>query len=162
MPKAPRKPSGTRQGPRWSASLDPEPNPVDSVTVHFQTPTELKTAGGLAERPEFPIIFGRLRDRISTLRALYGAGPLDIDFKGLGERAARIALRSSEYRLGTGQAQERPHRPGAPNRRLHRKGRVYRRSRGVPAVAARRPLGGGRPPDRLGQGRRSGTVGGVE
>ncbi|MEO8593116.1 MAG: CRISPR system precrRNA processing endoribonuclease RAMP protein Cas6 [Candidatus Solibacter sp.] len=77
------------------ASLDPESGPVETVTVHFQTPTELKSAGGLAERPEFPIIFGRLRDRISTLRALYGQGPLEIDFKGLGERAARIELRRS-------------------------------------------------------------------
>jgi CRISPR-associated endoribonuclease Cas6 len=77
------------------ASLDPETSPVESVTVRFQTPTELKSAGGLAERPEFPIFFGRLRDRISTLRSLYGAGALDIDFKGFGERAARIELRRS-------------------------------------------------------------------
>ena len=63
------------------------------MTIRFQTPTELKSAGGLAERPEFPILFGRLRDRISTLRSLYGAGALDIDFKGLGERAARVELR---------------------------------------------------------------------
>ncbi len=82
-------------GPPLVASLDPEPHPVSSVTIHFQTPTELKAAGELADRPEFPIIFGRLRDRISTLRALYGAGPLEIDFKGLGERASRIAMNSS-------------------------------------------------------------------
>jgi hypothetical protein len=75
------------------ASLEPEPSPVDTVTIRFQTPTELKSAGGLAERPEFPIIFGRLRDRISTLRSLYGAGALEIDFKALGERAARVELR---------------------------------------------------------------------
>ena len=78
------------------ASLDPEPAPVESVTVRFQTPTELKSAGGLAERPEFSIIFARLRDRISTLRSLYGAGPLDIDFKGLGERAAWVELRRGD------------------------------------------------------------------
>ena len=77
------------------ADLDPEPVAVESVTIRFQTPTELKSAGGLAERPEFPILFGRLRDRISTLRSLYGAGALDIDFKGLGERAARVELRRS-------------------------------------------------------------------
>jgi hypothetical protein len=76
--------------------LDPEPVPVESVTVRFQTPTELKADGGVAARPEFAVLFGRLRDRISTLRALYGAGPLEIDFKGMGERAARIELRRSE------------------------------------------------------------------
>ena len=78
------------------ASLDPEACPVERVTICFQTPTELKSAGGLAERPEFPILFGRLRDRISTLRALYGAGALDIDFKGLGERAAHVELCRSD------------------------------------------------------------------
>ena len=76
--------------------LDPDTSAVDTVTVRFQTPTELKSAGGLAERPEFAIIFGRLRDRISTLRSLYGGGALDIDFKGLGERAAQVELRRSD------------------------------------------------------------------
>jgi hypothetical protein len=78
------------------AFLEPESTPVGSVTVCFQTPTELKAAGILAERPEFPILFARLRDRISTIRSLYGAGPLEIDFKGMGERASRVELRRSE------------------------------------------------------------------
>jgi len=79
-----------------AVTLDPDPDPVASVTVRFETPTELKSAGELAERPEFHNIFGRLRDRISTLRALYGAGPLEIDFKGMGERAAGVQLRRSK------------------------------------------------------------------
>ena len=57
------------------------------MRLRFLTPTELKTGGGVSERPEFAVLFGRLRDRLSTLRALYGAGPLDIDFRGMGERA---------------------------------------------------------------------------
>jgi hypothetical protein len=52
----------------------------------------LKSGGALAKRPEFPILFGRLRDRISTLRALYGAGPLEIDFREMGARAALIRM----------------------------------------------------------------------
>ena len=72
--------------------LDPDPAPTERVTMRFQTPTELKSAGGLAERPEFPILFGRLRDRVSTLRSLYGAGALAIDFKALGERAAHVRI----------------------------------------------------------------------
>jgi len=79
-------------GPPSQAALDPGPEPVERVTVRFLTPTELKSAGGVAERPEFAILFGRLRDRLSTLRALYGAGPLEIDFRGIGERAAAIRL----------------------------------------------------------------------
>jgi hypothetical protein len=73
-------------------SLDADSAPAERVTMRFQTPTELKSAGGLAERPEFPILFSRLRDRVSTLRSLYGAGALEIDFKGLGERAALVQM----------------------------------------------------------------------
>jgi hypothetical protein len=72
--------------------LDPDPGSVEQVSVRFLTPTELKSAGGLAERPEFPILFGRLRDRLSTLRALYSASPLDIDFRAMGERADAVRL----------------------------------------------------------------------
>ena len=66
--------------------------PMDRVRVRFVTPTELKIGQRLAERPEFPILFGRLRDRIGTLRAMYGGGPLDIDFRGIGERAAAVRM----------------------------------------------------------------------
>ncbi len=72
--------------------LNPEEPPVRKITLRFVTPTELKVAGGLAASPEFPVLFARLRDRISTLRALYGAGPLDIDFPGIGERAASVRM----------------------------------------------------------------------
>lgn len=71
---------------------------VDSVRVRFLTPTELKSAGVVSDRPEFPVLFGRLRDRISTLRALYGPGPMDVDFAALGERAAKIRLRHCDLR----------------------------------------------------------------
>lgn len=68
--------------------LDAPPESAGRIRVQFLTPTELKGA----ERPEFQALFGRLRDRISTLRALYGAGPLDIDFRAMGERAGRVQL----------------------------------------------------------------------
>ena len=41
-------------------------------------------------------MFSRIRDGISTLRALYGAGPLEIDFKAMGERAAAIRMTHCE------------------------------------------------------------------
>lgn len=66
------------------------PERADRVRVRFVTPTELKAGHRVADRPEFGILFGRLRDRISTLRALYGAGPLEIDFREMGERAAAV------------------------------------------------------------------------
>ena len=72
--------------------LDPHHDPVERAAVRFLSPTELKSGGIIAARPEFPILFARLRDRLSTLRALYGSGPLEIDFRGLGERAAHIRM----------------------------------------------------------------------
>ena len=82
---------------RVAIDLDAPGTPAGRVRVQFVTPTELK-GGAPGERPEFPILFARLRDRISTLRALYGPGPLDIDFRGMGERAARVRLERSELR----------------------------------------------------------------
>ena len=72
--------------------LDPDAATVERVRVRFLTPTELKSGGALTKRPEFAVLFGRLRDRVSTLRALYGAGALEVDFRELGERAARICM----------------------------------------------------------------------
>lgn len=79
-----------------AVDLSAAPERVDRVRVRFVTPTELKAEQRLAERPEFGILFGRLRDRISTLRALYGAGPLDIDFRAMGERAAQVRMTHCE------------------------------------------------------------------
>jgi hypothetical protein len=65
---------------------------VRRVRVHFLTPTELKGA----EKPEFGILLARIRDRASTLRELYGDGPLPLDFKAFGERASRVSMRRCE------------------------------------------------------------------
>jgi hypothetical protein len=67
---------------------------IERVRVTFLSPTELKNQ----ERPEFGGLFARIRDRISTLRALYGAGPLEIDFKAMGERATAIRMTRCEIR----------------------------------------------------------------
>jgi hypothetical protein len=76
--------------------LDSQTEPIGQVRVRFVTPTELKSGGTIAPRPEFVILIGRLRDRISTLRALYGAGPLEIDFRAMGERAAAVGMSRCE------------------------------------------------------------------
>jgi len=65
---------------------------VQRVRVHFRSPTEIKNAS----QPEFGQIFSRIRDRISTLRALYSSGPLEIDFKEMGDRANKIVLTRCE------------------------------------------------------------------
>jgi hypothetical protein len=68
--------------------------PTKRVRITFLSPTELKNQ----ENAEFGPMFSRIRDRISTLRALYGAGPLEIDFKTMGERAAAIRMVRRETR----------------------------------------------------------------
>lgn len=90
---------------RGRALLEDVHRPVDPVrlplrptgasgrfTIEFLSPTALKPPGP----PAFAIVFGRARDRVSTLRALYGPGPLDMDFRGLGERARAVRLLGSE------------------------------------------------------------------
>ncbi len=70
--------------------------PAERVRVTFLTPTELKNQ----QRPDFGPMFSRIRDRISTLRALYGPGPLEIDFKAMGELAAAIRMTRCEIENG--------------------------------------------------------------
>ena len=72
--------------------LAPSAGEVRRVRVHFLTPTELKPA----DSPDFGVLFARIRDRVSTLRSLYGEGPLEIDFRGMGERAAAIRMTRCE------------------------------------------------------------------
>lgn len=79
-------------------SLQPWPEPVTRVRVCFVTPTELKFGQQIAARPEFGIVASRIRDRISTLRELYGPGPLDIDFRAFGERAAQVRMARCDIR----------------------------------------------------------------
>ena len=95
------------EAPR-TISLDAEP--AGRVAVRFVTPTELKVEGGIAQRPEFGVLFARVRDRIATLRAMYGAGPLDIDFSAMGERAQ--AVRMTRCAVEWERAQRRSARTG--------------------------------------------------
>jgi hypothetical protein len=79
-------------------SLDAPADPVSRICVRFHTPTELKSGQRVAERPDFSILTARIRDRISTLRELYGEGPLAIDFQAFGERAALVRMTRCEIR----------------------------------------------------------------
>ncbi|HVY91689.1 MAG TPA: CRISPR system precrRNA processing endoribonuclease RAMP protein Cas6 [Bryobacteraceae bacterium] len=78
--------------------LDVRETGRSKLRVEFLTPTELKHEGQIAAEPEFPILLARVRDRISTLRSLYGAGPIEIDFQAIGARAAAIRMARCETR----------------------------------------------------------------
>ena len=81
-----------------SLDLAPSTRSTARIRVYFLTPTELKHDHKVAPRPEFPILFGRIRDRVATLSRLYGAGPLEIDYQGTNERAARVRMTKCQVR----------------------------------------------------------------
>ncbi|MGH9792738.1 MAG: hypothetical protein ACRD5W_16145, partial [Candidatus Acidiferrales bacterium] len=63
---------------------------VQRITIHFLTPTFLRADGEVVRRPEFHHIIKRLRDRINALCTFFGDGPLDLDFRALGQRAEKV------------------------------------------------------------------------
>ena len=67
------------------------------ITIEFRTPTELKGNRSRDSLP-FGVLFARIRDRISTLRGLYGEGPLPISFKTLSNRADLVREVKSDLR----------------------------------------------------------------
>lgn len=76
-------------------NLDPPPSQnTHKLRVEFLSPTELKGSS----QPDFATLFRSARNRISTLRALYGEGPLEMDFRGTGERAALVQMTRCELR----------------------------------------------------------------
>jgi hypothetical protein len=77
-----------QNAPPLELNLAASAEPVTRLRIRFLTPTELKTGQQVAARPEFSMLAVRIRDRVSTLRELYGDGPLEIDFRAFGERAA--------------------------------------------------------------------------
>ncbi len=81
-----------------SLDLTPGIDPVTHLTVEFLTPTELKHEHKIASRPEFPILFGRIRDRVATLSRLYADTELDIDYLGTNERAGKVAMTNCRVR----------------------------------------------------------------
>lgn len=82
----------TDPGPPLELSLEPPDKDVEHLRVEFLTATELKSGKHLAERPEFRVLFGRARDRVSTFCSLYQDRRLDLDFRGLGQRAAAVTM----------------------------------------------------------------------
>jgi hypothetical protein len=79
-------------------SLDPQPCAPKEIAVRFVTPIELKHEGRIARDIPFSLLFARSRDRISTLSSLYGEGPLELDFRAMGQHAAAVITVASALR----------------------------------------------------------------
>jgi len=94
--------TGSRAADEWIAPrlrhlLDANGNTsVQRVTIRFLNPTFLRADGEVVRRPEFHHFFQRLRDRINALSTFFGDGPLDVDFRGLGERAEKVRTVSTK------------------------------------------------------------------
>ncbi len=71
-----------------------------TITLQFFTatrikynPTGEKGKSEVVKVPEFHHIIRRLRDRINALSVAYCGGPIDVDFKGIAERAMTVKTR---------------------------------------------------------------------
>jgi hypothetical protein len=89
--------AGQREARPLTLNLSANGDAVSRVRVRFVTPTELKSGHEVVSRPEFGVLAARIRDRVSKLRELYGEGPLEMDFRAFGERAAAVRLVRCEF-----------------------------------------------------------------
>jgi CRISPR-associated endoribonuclease Cas6 len=80
-------------------SLDPwEIRQAQQVTIRFVTPTELKSNGAILRDAPFGAVLARACDGVATLSELYGGGPLNLDFRGMSERASLVKTVCSSLR----------------------------------------------------------------
>lgn len=91
-------------------SLEPDGGTVQRLRVRFLTPTELKGGTGETGAPEFAVLFSRARDRVATLRSLYGGGTPPLDFRGMGDRSGQV--RTIRWQGNRIQAERRSSRTG--------------------------------------------------
>jgi hypothetical protein len=70
--------------------LEPLEQTVRRVRVRFVTPTEIKSGGRLVDARCFPALASRIRDRLSTLGNLFGAGPLKVDYREFARLAEQV------------------------------------------------------------------------
>jgi len=77
--------------PEYAGAGPAAPPRTGQIAVRFLTPTHLVFREQTVREPEFHHLFKRLRDRMNTLSTFYCGAPLPLDFKGLGERAEKVA-----------------------------------------------------------------------
>jgi CRISPR-associated endoribonuclease Cas6 len=61
---------------KHAVNLAPGSADVSRIQVDFLTPTELKNKNNVVDRPEFPILFARIFERVNSLGYFYGGGTL--------------------------------------------------------------------------------------
>lgn len=68
----------------------PSPEPVERITLAFLTPTRIKYEEQLAPEPEFHVLIRSLLRRVSALYYFHASNRLELDFKGIVERAEAV------------------------------------------------------------------------
>jgi hypothetical protein len=81
--------------PSVNVSLAPGADEAPKVRVQFLTPTELKSGGEILREPRFDVLLARARDRVSALCSLYQDALPDLDYRGMGRRAAAVQMTSA-------------------------------------------------------------------
>jgi hypothetical protein len=76
-------------------SLAPAADEAARIHVRFLTPTELKSRGAVLREPRFDVLLARARDRVSTLCSLYQDALPELDYRGMGQRAAAVKMTSA-------------------------------------------------------------------
>lgn len=56
----------------------------------------MRSDGEVVRRPQFHHLFKRVRDRINALNTFFGDGPLEADFRELGQRSEEVVTVSSQ------------------------------------------------------------------
>lgn len=80
----------TLKDPGNSLAIPDQNEPVTSLTLSFLTPTRIKYEEQLTPDPEFHMLIRNLLRRISTLSYFHAQKRLDLDFKGIIDRAKSI------------------------------------------------------------------------
>jgi CRISPR/Cas system endoribonuclease Cas6 (RAMP superfamily) len=70
----------------------------DTIAIEFATPTRIKFDGHLVEQPDFHHLVRPLLRRLSSLSYFHCDHKLDLDFRGLIERAQRVERVTSDLR----------------------------------------------------------------
>jgi len=83
----------------WEAELGPEvrsgANHISTVTLEFLTPLRLKEKGDLVTHLTFPLLWERLRQRLTLLAAFYGNCVQEPDLSHLSAPAEAVSLKES-------------------------------------------------------------------
>ncbi len=71
---------------------------ADKLRLKFLTPARIRVEGDLQVRMSFELLARNLLRRVSMLAAVHGSARLELDYRGLIERAGKVETRSSALR----------------------------------------------------------------